>query len=252
MRDHGVALAGDDGLGIVVAILLAFGDELFHAVARALGEVHELGCIGVALEELDRVVAALMRGHRAGELALDVVEDVFDSRVKLVRHLAGNAARCLLGLGDKVVESAVLERRNHDDRAPEALGKRLGIDLVAVLLHEVGHVERHDHGHARLDNLEREVQVAPEVGGINDLDDHIGLAAHEVVARDALLGAVGAERVDAGKVGDDHALVGGELGLLLLDRNAGPVAHIAVLARDLIEQCGLTAVGVTCQRDMEL
>ena len=39
VRDHAVALAGDDGLGVVVAILLALSDQLFDASGLLLGEV---------------------------------------------------------------------------------------------------------------------------------------------------------------------------------------------------------------------
>ena len=93
------------------------------------------------------------------------------------------------------------------DRATELLGQFGGVDLVTVLLDQVGHVEGNDHGQAGLDNLKRQVQVALEVGGVDHLDDDIGLAAHEVIARALLLGAVRGKRVDAGEVRDGNVLV---------------------------------------------
>ena len=169
----------------------------------------------------------------------------------MLRHLALGSSR-LLDLIEQLRDALVLKSRNHHDRAAELLGKLVGVDLVAVLLDQVGHVEGDDHGQTGLDNLKRQVQVALEVGSVDHLDNDIGLAAHEVIARALLLGAVGGKRVDAGEVRNRDALVTQELGLLFLNRDTGPVANIAVGAGDQVEKRGLAAVGVTRQRDMDL
>ena len=124
----------------------------------------------------------------------------------MLRHLALGSSR-LLDLLKELGDALVLKGRYHHDRAAELLGQFGGVDLVTVLLDQIGHIEGNDHGQAGLDNLKRQVQVALKVGGIDNLDDHIGLAAHEVVARALLLGAVGGKRVDAGEVRDGNVLV---------------------------------------------
>ena len=124
----------------------------------------------------------------------------------MLRHLALGSGG-LLNLLEQLLDTLVLKSRNHHDRAAELLGQLVGVDLVTVLLDQVGHVEGNDHGQAGLDNLKRQVQVALKVGGIDDLDDNIGLAAHEVITRALLLGAVGGKRVDAGEVRDGNVLV---------------------------------------------
>jgi len=205
--NHAIALAGDDGLGVVVAILLALGDQLLDASGLLLGEVDELAGVRVALKQLDSVVATLVGGNARRQVVLDVVQNVLDGGIELVlRHLALGSSR-LLDLLEQLLDTLVFKGRDHHDRAAKLLGKLVRVDLVAVLLHEVGHVEGHDHGQAGLDNLKRQVQVALEVGGIDHLDNDIGLAAHEVVARALLLGAVGGKRVDAGEVRDGNVLV---------------------------------------------
>ena len=202
-----VALAGDDGLGVVVAVLLALDDQLLHASGLLLGEVDELAGVRVALEQLDSVVATLVSRNAGWQVVLDVRQDVLDGGVELVlRHLALGSSR-LLNLLEQLLDTLVLKSRDHHDRAAELLGQLVGVDLVTVLLDQVGHVEGNDHGQAGLDNLKRQVQVTLEVGGIDDLDDNIGLAAHEVIARALLLGAVGGKRVDAREVRDGNVLV---------------------------------------------
>ena len=207
MRDHAVALTGDDGLGVVIAILLALGDQLLYASSLLLSEVDELAGVRVALKQLDSVVAALVGGNARRKVVLDVVQNVLDGGVELVlRHLALGSGG-LLNLLEQLLDTLVLKSRDHHDRAAELLGKLVNVDLVAILLDQVGHVEGNDHGQAGLDNLKRQVQVTLEVGGIDDLDDNIGLAAHEVIARALLLGAVGGKRVDAREVRDGNVLV---------------------------------------------
>ena len=120
-----------------------------------------------------------------------------------------------------------------------------------MFLNQISHVERHHHGQACLDDLQREIEVALQIGGVEHLDHDVGLAAHEVVAAHALLGAVGRQRVDSGQVRDEHALVARQGRLLLLDRDAGPVAHIAVGTGDQVEQRSLAAIGVTGKRDVQ-
>ena len=205
--DHAVALTGDDGLGVIVAVLLALSDQLFDASGLLLGEVDELAGVRITLEQLDGVIAALVSGNARRQIVFDVVKNVLDGGIELVlRHLALGSSR-LLDLLEQLLDTLVLKSRDHHDRAAELLGELVRVDLVAVLLDQVGHVEGNNHGQAGLDNLKRQVQVTLEVGGIDNLDDNIGLAAHEVIARALLLGAVGGKRVDAREVRDGNVLV---------------------------------------------
>ena len=207
MGDDAIALTGDDGLGIVVAILLALGDQLLHASGLLLGEVDEFAGVCITLEQLDGVIAALVGRNARRKVVLDVVQNVLDGGVELVlRHLALGSSG-LFDLLEQLLNTLVLKGRNHHDRAAELLGQFGGVDLVTVLLDQIGHIEGNDHGQAGLDNLKRQVQVALQVGGVDHLDDNIGLAAHEVIARALLLGAVGGKRVDAGEVRDGNVLV---------------------------------------------
>ena len=207
MGNHAVTLSGDDGLGIVVAVLLALSDQLLHASGLLLGEVDELAGVRVALKQLDGVIATLVGGNTRRKVVLDVVQNVLDGGIELVLGHLTLRSSGLLDLLEKLLDTLVLKGRDHHNRAAELLGELVRVDLIAVLFDQVGHVEGNDHGQAGLDNLKRQVQVTLEVGGIDNLDDHIGLAAHEVIARALLLGAVGGKRVDAGEVRDGNVLV---------------------------------------------
>ena len=72
VRDDAVALAGDDGLSVIVAVLLALGDQLLHASGLLLGEVDEFAGVCITLEQLDGVIAALVGGNARRQIVLDV------------------------------------------------------------------------------------------------------------------------------------------------------------------------------------
>ena len=207
VRDDAIALTGDDGLGIVVAVLLAPGDQLLHASSLLLSEVDEFTGVCITLEQLDGVVATLVGGNARRKVVLDVRQNVLDGGIELVlRHLTLRSSG-LFDLLEELLDALVLKSRDHHDRTTKLLGELVGVDLVAILLDQIGHVEGNDHRQAGLDDLKRQVQVALEVGGVDNLDDDIGLAAHEVIARALLLGAVGGKRVDAREVRDGNVLV---------------------------------------------
>ena len=197
MGDKPVTLAGDDGLGVVIAIPLAGGDEGLDTRCGLSGKGQVPCRLGVALKELHRVIAARIVGDAGGKLGLDRTKHVLDRTVERKARIRPLCGRRALGRGDELLDALVLERGDHDHGAAQALLERRDIDLVPALLHEVRHVKRHDDRKADLDDLQREVQIALEVRRVEHLHHHVGLAAHEVIARHALLGAVGRQRVDA-------------------------------------------------------
>ena len=136
--------------------------------------------------------------------------------------------------------------------AAQGLAQLFQVDLVPVFAHQVDHVHRHHHGDAQLDELGGEVQVALDVGAVHDVQDGVGLLVHQIAPGHHLLQRVGGEGIDAGQVLDDHVLVALQPALLLFHGDAGPVAHVLVGAGQVVEQRGLAAVRVACQRDFDV
>ena len=182
-------------------------------------------------------------------------------------HLGGEAQvrrgrRALLRRVDggfqQLVHAAALERRRLHHGAAQP-GRQLGhIDLVAVLLHQVHHVQRHHHRQAQVEDLRRKVEVALEVCGVHEVDDRVGTAgalparscriAQQVVARHDLLGRVRRERVDARQVRDGDVQSVRVGALLLLDGNARPVAHVLRGPGQVVEHRRLAAVRIAGKR----
>ena len=137
-----------------------------------------------------------------------------------------------------------------DDRHTQLLGQPVHVDPVPPLFHLVHEVEGHHRGPLQLQQLDGEVQVALQIGGVHNVDDAVGGRADDKVPGHNLLHGVGGQGVDAGQVHHRHRPVtDAGLPLLLLHRHAGPVAHILVGAGESVEQGGLAAVGVAGQSD---
>ncbi len=247
-----VALVRDDGLRIVV-----LGDlERFANGGDALevfgGKAKRLGRHLLAFEELDGVPAGLAGLDAASENVGDLAEGVF--------HLIGKAelgrrgARLcgsLLGGIQELVYAASLEGRNLDDGAAEVPAELGDVDGVPVLLDEVHHVEGDCHRHAQVDDLGGEVEVALEVGGVHDVDDDVGMPAHQVVAGDDLFGRIGRQGIDARQVGDANVFSALAGALLLLNGHTGPVANVLAGSGEIVEQCRLAAVRVAGKSNVE-
>jgi len=203
----------------------------------------------VALQVLDGVVALQLGRHFLRQVGLEVR----DERLEVLRE-AGRlrrlaVARGHLGRGHDLVDALALQRRDLDDRQRERLRKRGGIDLVTALAHDVHLVQSDHYGHAELHELRRQVQVALKVRRVDDINDNVRLALDQIIARDDLLVGIRRQRVDARQVHDLHLGVGPQLARLAFHGNARPVAHVLVVAGELVEQGGLARIGVANQRD---
>ena len=149
-------------------------------------------------------------------------------------------------------DAVALQRGDLDDLAAQLAGELLDVDLVAVLAHDVDHVDGDDNGDTQLSQLSGQIEVALEVRTVDDIQDGVGTLVDQVVTGDDLLEGVGGEGVDAGQVHDDHVIVLFQLALFLLHGDAGPVADELVRTGQGVEQRRLAAVRVARQSNFNL
>ena len=249
--DEVIALRRHDGFCIVLKLLLHGGRDGLHASLFVSRKTELLDGRLVALEKLDGVPALESR-RRTG--AGDLV-----NLGKGVLHLVGELDRggsgllggsSLLGGSDDFVNASAPQRRAFNDRAAEKLRKLRGVNDVAVLLEQVGHVQGDDDGKTELKNLGGQIQAALDVRGVDKVDHDVGAVVNQIVARTDLFGRIGRQRVNAGQVGDDNVLVAEQLCLLLFNGYAGPVSDITVFAGNTVKQRGFTAVGVAGESNL--
>ena len=252
LPDEAVAHVRQRRLPVGAHFALHLGDGVLHHVLLVFREVHLLQHGRVALHQLGGG-----KPHRhPGPLGvvLDEVADGVDAPV----HRAGAEVqplglfpvqRHLHGVLDELVDALVLGRRDGDDRDAQGLLQVVHMHRVAVGPHLVHHVQRQHHGDAQLDELQGQVEVALDVGGVHDVDDAVRLVVHQKIPGHDLLAGVGREGIDARQVHHRGLGMLADLAVLAVHRHAGEVAHVLVGAGELVEQGGLAAVLVARQRE---
>ena len=213
-------------------------------IHRCLVDVQLLKHLVIALKDLDGVPSLLFLGQTVNSRLFDMCQRMLDHARKGV-HRNGLAVlrsidRCLGSLHD----ARALQCGDLNDLAAELTGQLRRIDSVAVLLDDIHHINGEDDRDTKLGKLCRQVQVTLEVGTVDDVEDGVGTLINQVVSRDDFLQRVGGQRIDTGKVGDNHAVVLLQLTFFFLNRNARPVTDELVRAGQCVEQRGFTAVRV--------
>ena len=209
----------------VLVVLNELGGGEAHRQARGLG---------VVLNLVDHGVDAAV--YRPGGA------EVVDSRQGLIpgrRH----------GDADQLLHAVILHGGDGDHRDTQGSGHGLDVDGAAAGGDLVHHVQGQHHGDAHLQQLEGQVQVPFDVGGVHNIDDAVGPLVENKVPGDDFLRRVGADGVDARQVHHRAVLLPSDGAGLLVHRHAGKVAHVLIGAGELVEEGGLTAVLVAGQSE---
>ena len=276
--DEAVARIGHHRRALHAHLPLHGGEDLLDDVARVLAQVQLLHHGRVALEELGRRVA---RGHAVRLRRL--LHQMLDRVQRLVRRPGADiqlrretvVLRRVHRAAHQLVQALALARADRHHRHAQPLLHGRQVDDVAVAAHLVHHVEGYHHRPPQLEQLKGQVEVAFKVGGVHDVDDHVGLLLDDEVAADDFLHRIGAEGIDARQIHDGYVRIlirhrlpvfvrapeaprQAQVGLLAVmmvqhraglffDRHAGPVAHVLAAAGELVEEGGFAAVLVTGQ-----
>ena len=206
----------------------------------------------IALEDLDGVPALLFGGLVVQDSLFDVGDRMLDRAGERVHRDGLCALRGGHGGLCRLHDAVALQRRDLHDLAAELAAQLCDVDLVAVLADDVHHVDGDDHGDAKLGQLGGQVEVALEVGAVDDVQDGVRALRDQVVPGDDLFHRVRGQRVDTGKVHDDDVVVLLQLAFLLFHGDARPVADELVGAGQRVEQRGFAAVRVARKGNFDL
>ena len=224
-------------------------DQLFFVLIQ----LQPLVDVGVALDEFGG-------GKTHGNTGLfRMVLDLVDHRVDAAMDGTGGAEIVHGGVDlvfrrshsdpNQFLHALVLDRRDGDHRDAQSLGHGFDVDGAAVFRDLVHHVQCQYHGNAHLHELQRQIEVPLNVGGVHNVDEAVRFLVQDEVPGDNLLRRVGADGVDAGQVHHGAVLLPPDRAGLLVYSDAGEVAHMLIGAGELIEEGGLAAVLVAGQRE---
>ena len=176
---------------------------------------------------------------------------VFPLRVSKVRRRLGAGG----GLGNfftQFLNALPLAAHGGNHGYAQMRLQSLGVQGQAQLPGNVYHVQRQHDGAPQLHELKGEQQAALQIGGIHHVHDDIGLLVEQKVARYALLGREGGQRIRAGQVHDFDPLPGmAVVAAFFIDGYAGVVGNVLLQAREGVEQGGLAGVLLAGQGDQE-
>ena len=229
------------------------GIELVAIQVKRLG--HQL----VALNQLGR---RKTHGNvRRRGMVLDKVGDAVNAAMQRTAvwtigrakvQAAGTLAepRDVQGMIHQLTDTLVAGSANGDNRHAQQALEQVDVHGATVGRHLVHHVERDDHGAIELHKLQRQVQIALDVGGVDDVDDGVGVFVKDELSADDLFARVRRQRIDTRQISDARLGVVTDGAVLAVDRHAGKVTDMLVGARKLVEQRGFTAVLVAGEGKM--
>ena len=111
-------------------------------------------------------------------------------RERMLHHAAEAVLRDGFGAGSRLDrflgrfhDTGSLQRGDFHHAAAQLTRKLIDADNVAVFLDDVHHVDRDNHRDSQLGQLGGQVQVALEVGAVDDIQDGIRPVVDQVIAR---------------------------------------------------------------------
>ena len=128
-----------------------------------------------------------------------------------------------------------------------------GVDGNPVASSLVNEVEIHDDAVGNLENLQNEVEIALEPGGINDNDRDVGASKQHEITCDLFVRAARLERVGARQIDDLHTLTFVAEGTFgPRDRLARPIARVLAKTSQGIEHRALADVRISGKRKEDI
>ena len=141
----------------------------------------------VVFQQLDGQIAggvALVDVVISFEVLLDMAHTVFYLVTVVDMDMSRGAAGTLVHLDDMAEQLfhalARLERRGHHRHAEQGTQRR-EVHMVAATFKLVVHIQGAHHLDVHVDKLRRQVEVALQVAGVDNVDHHIGHLFHQVL-----------------------------------------------------------------------
>ena len=176
--DVGVAHICERGLLIGVELFLHLSDEVADDVAFVFRKLQGVGEVAVALDELRGGEA--QRQALAADLGFNKMCNAVDGGVHRaaaeVQTLRQQLVFCHRdGAAQQLAHALAGVGGDGDDGHGQGFLHGLDVDAAAAAGQLVHHVEGDDHGDIQLDELQRKIEAALDIGRVNDVDDGVRL-----------------------------------------------------------------------------
>ena len=246
-----IPLICDNAFRVVIQFLFGRCDIRFNMLQGIRRDLQLLQHLVIPLEHLDGIPALLFFRQAVDSSFLNMGERVLHrsgegvlrNRLRLFRRLDRRFRR--------LHDAGSLQGGNLHNLAAQLTGQVRCIQLIAVLFHHVHHVDGHHHGNAKLYQLRRQVEVALQVGAVDDVQDRVGPLIDQVIPGNHFLQRIGRQAVDPRQVRNRDSVMLFQLAFLFFHRYARPVADKLVGPGQRVEQGRFSAVRVARKGDSE-
>ena len=244
VADKAKAHIGQRGQAVGAGLALHLGNDVLDSVELVAIQMKRLGHQLVALNQLGRRKAH--RDVRRHGMVLDQVSNAVDAAMQRAAvRTVGRAEvqatgalaepRHVQGMIHQLADTLVAGSANGNNGHAQQALEQVDVHGAAVGGYLVHHVERDDHGAVELHELQCQVQVTLDVGGVNDVNDGVrALVEDELTAHD-LFACVRRQGVNARQVGNARLGMVADGAIFAVDRHAGKVTDVLVGARQLVE-----------------
>ena len=262
--DEPVALVGHDDLRIVVEDVRQPPPVGRHGLENGGPEIsglfqHPLLDDAVVFQELDGGPAQVVgkgRVEPSAQLPLQPCDERLDILAVLDPALPVGQ---IIGFGQvngpfqQVVDAVVLVADGKHHRNVEQFGQLVGVDFDAAVPGHVGHVQGEHHPAVQFPDLGGQVKAPFQVGGIDDVDHHIGLFVQDVIPGDDFFDGKRGQAVGSGQVDNlQIEAVPVDPSLLFFDGDPRPVSDLLAGPGDVVEDGGFAGIGIARQGDGDL
>ena len=255
LHDKGESHIGNGGAAVKPALFFHLERDVLQRFLFVFVQTKRVDDQTVSLDRL-----AGGEAHRDAR-CLRVIPDQMDHSMKAPVYRASVIPffaeilfqRPFLILGDmdrvihQLINALIFGGGDRYDRHAQHGFHRVHVHRAAVAGHLVHHIQRYPQGDIHFQQLHGQIQVALDVGDINDVDDALRLFVQHEVAGDQLLAGVGGHGINARQVGYERVCLPQYHAVLAVDRNAGEIADVLFRTRELIEQRRLAAVLIADQ-----
>ena len=219
-----ITLVGNDAFGVIVQFLFSgrnVGFDMLHGVRRNLQLFQHLV---VPLKHFDGIPALLFLRQTVDNGFLNMCQCVFHRAGEGVLR-NGLAGLCRLDRGfGRLHNAGTFQGGNLHYAAAELFCQVSRIQPVAVFLHDIHHVNGYYHGNSEFHQLGGQVQIALEIGTVNDIQDRVRPFIDQVIPGHHFFQRIGGKAVNARQVRDRHTVMFLQPAFLLLHSDAGPVS----------------------------
>ena len=233
------------GVPVQPGISLHFDDGVLDQLLLILAQLEQVEKLFLSLDELGG-------GEPAGDLGpLGVVLDDVAHRMDAPVHRAAGAEvqhlrqNPVLGSGKQGIhqlgDALVLGGADGHHGDPQCLTQLFYINAAAVAGELIHHVQGNHRGHLEGKQLQSQIQVPLDVGGIHNVEDGVRLGVQNKIPGDDFLLGIGPDGVNARQVHD--LMVGAPDGAaFLVHGDPGKIAHMLIGSGEGVEQGGFAAV----------